>query len=915
MNVFKKKISKITVICFIVLIIGGFSFALISNNASGQSTVKKNILVISKGNDKLFRQSLGVDTKNFNISVISESDPLTLAGIDVVMIFDAILTPSKMGVIESFVDNGGAVLIFMGQKLHNNATLLKNLTIVNSTAFQNNEESMLFVVKNNSYALNSYIDWNSAPDIKVRNMSIINPSDLNISVKRIVDVYPVSKNLEIKTYSKPILMEMAKGNGNVILFTGWLEKNANIDFKVWPYFNYLLYTMIFESLNLRYQTYAAWPFSPVPHLMEQLILLVVVISLAILAISGFVVVKKKSAGRMDQSVIETLKKQVEEEEQKRHEEAKELEKKLEDKIDLSDDWEVIGIHRQLGGFLKTLFLSLFLVIPQLLISNFLMPQIFQPYPQAAGWYYYAYNTFQIAWLLFDFGTSYALAKFFSQYRVKNPEKAIHYIQIFVWWQLFTGLAQISIFALIGSFIFPLTSLAHMSWVFISFSLVQYPGFFLVFMFSFQGMQKADYQLILYVMWEVVWLLVGQMIFCPLGRMWGAANPIFGEALGAGIGYSIARYFDYWMTFLFSIRLFKKRGFSPKTCFRIDFNREEFKETMKFGSRLAFGESFVQITYFIQLIYTSAFIANYSNELGYFSLAMNIGMIVQIVGLWGQSLLGAYSESREHGKKKLTKLYIYQSFRWGNFFAFFLISVLFATGGKFLVGAAGEDYGSPAVRFLPFILMFHSFGIYSWLADPIFLGTGKTNLAALVWIIEQTIRAILMIVLIIWLKDMTAVLLAYIPAVFIKDIIAWIIIRYKITNYRIHPFTTFVTPILAALINYIVLFFFGELIWMIDLGDKLINTALLFIIGIFLFMYFYAFLDGLLGGYDDNTLKEFEKAASMVEGRIGSLPKTLYKAAKAGAKYSPFHNRFKIDIYEEAMKEAYELTLEKKILKI
>ena len=222
MNVFKKKITKITVICFIVLIIGGFSFALISNNASGQSTVKKNILVISKGNDKLFRQSLGVDTKNFNISVISESDPLTLAGIDVVMIFDAILTPSKMGLIESFVDNGGAVLIFMGQKLHNNATLLKNLTIVNSTAFQNNEESMLFVVKNNSYALNSYIDWNSAPDIKVSNMSVINPSDLNISVKRIVDVYPVSKNLEIKTYSKPILMEMAKGNGNVILFTGWL---------------------------------------------------------------------------------------------------------------------------------------------------------------------------------------------------------------------------------------------------------------------------------------------------------------------------------------------------------------------------------------------------------------------------------------------------------------------------------------------------------------------------------------------------------------------------------------------------------------------------------------------------------------------------------------------------------------------
>jgi len=915
MKALKKKISKITIICFIALIIGGFSLALIPNHASGQSTDKQNILVISKGSDTLFRQSLGVDTQNFNISVISESDPLTLSGIDAIIIFDAILTPSKMGVIESFVDNGGAVLILMGQKLHNNATLLENLTLVTGVTFQQNKESMLFVVKNYSYALTTYMDWNSAPDMKMKNMSIINPSDLNTQVKRIVDVYPVSKNLEIATYSKPLIMEMAKGSGEIILFTGWLETNANLDFKVWPYFNYLLYTMLFESLGLPYQTYAVWPFSPVPHLLEQVILLIVIICLATLAITGFVVVKKRSARRMDQAVIDTLKKQAEEEEQKRIEEAKELEKKLEEGVDLSDDWEVIGIHRQLGGFLKTLFLSLFLVIPQLLISNFVMPQILQPFPQAAGWYYYAYNTFQIAWLLFDFGTSYALAKYFSQYRVKNPEKAIHYIQIFVWWQLFTGLAQITMFALLGSFIFPLTSLAHMSWVFISFSLVQYPGFFLVFMYSFQGMQKADYQLILYVMWEVVWLIVGQLIFCPLGRIWGAANPIFGEALGAGIGYSIARYFDYWMTFLFSIRLFKKRGFSPKTCFRIDFNREEFKETMKFGSRIAFGESFVQITYFIQLIFTSAYIANYSNELGYFSLAMNIGMIIQIVTLWGQSLLGAYSESRAHDKKKLTKLYIYQSFRWGNYFAFFLISVLFATGGKFLIGAAGEDYGGPAVRFLPFILIFHAFGIYSWLVDAILLGTGKTHFAALVWIIEQTLRALLMIVLIIWLKDMTAVLLAYIPAVLTKDIVAWIIVRYKITDYKIHPFTTFVTPILAAVINYGVLYFFGELIWMIDMGDKLINTALLFIIGIFLFMYLYAFLDGLLGGYDKNTLKEFEKAASMVEGRLGALPKTLYKVAKAGAKYSPFHNKFKIDIYEEAMKEAYDLTLEKKILKI
>ncbi|MFX0179938.1 MAG: hypothetical protein ACFE78_07090, partial [Candidatus Hodarchaeota archaeon] len=59
-----------------------------------------------------------------------------------------------------------------------------------------------------------------------------------------------------------------------------------------------------------------------------------------------------------------------------------------------------------------------------------------------------------------------------------------------------------------------------------------------------------------------------------------------------------------------------------------------------------------------------------------------------------------------------------------------------------------------------------------------------------------------------------------------------------------------------------------------------------------------------------------RAALMVTAPVlGFFPKALSKVAKFGSKISPFHNKFKIDIYEEAMKEAYDLTLEKKILQI
>ncbi|MDX1797973.1 MAG: oligosaccharide flippase family protein [Candidatus Lokiarchaeia archaeon] len=917
-----QKISKILVISLLVLLASNIFVFFLIKPSFAQTTEAKNILFISKGSDSLFAQSLGIDKENFNVSTISDSEPLVSIGswIETVILFDVEFNSSEQQIISNFVNTGGSVIIFMGQNLYENATLLEGLGLLDNALFEvgksKNQEIMLSIVNNASYSISKNIDWNSAPEMKVNNMTIIPIASLNSSVKRIVDVYPASKNLQIDLYRQPFMVERTKGSGKVILFSGWLEANANLDFKVWPYFNYLLYGLIFESLSSSYQIYPVWPYSPVPHLLDQVIIGIIIAILAVLAIGLFVVLKKRSNLAIDQKTIETLKLKAEEEEQKKLEEAEALEKKLEEHIDLKDDWEVIGVHRQLGGFLFTLFLGLILVLPQLLVSNYIMPQFIQPYPQAAGWYNYAYNFFQIIWVLFDFGTSFALAKYFAQHRVKNPEKAIHYIQIYVWWQIFTGIIQISLIAFIGSIIFPYTNLAHMSWIFVVYSFVQYPGVFLVFMYTFQGMQRSDYYLILYIAWEVVFLLVGQVAFCYIGRLWGAANPIFGEALGAGIGYAIARCFDFWMTFLISILIFRKQGFSPKTCFRIDFSKEEIKETLVYGSRLGIGEGFVQIGWFIQVIITSTFVANYSNNLGWFNLTWTLGYIVLLVSLFSNTLLGAYSESFSHNKKTLTKLYIYQAFRWGNYFGFFILSVLFATGAKFLVGAAGEEYGAPAVKFLIPLLFFHAGGIYSWLVDPVFQGTGHTNYAMVVWIIEQTARALLMFLFVILFRDMVLVIVAYIPAVLIKDVIGWWIVRKKIIKFKLYPFKTFITPVLSAIINFVVLYYLGELIWTFPLGDQIINTAILFILGIFVFIFFYAFLDGFLGGYDDNTLEEFQRATSLVTTRgIRAFPKTMYRLAKLGSKISPFHSRYKIDIYEEAMKEAYDLTLEKRILKI
>lgn len=917
--------STLIIICIITLILtGGTFFFLFLTPSVGQSGSRYDVLVVSNGDDSYFYERLHIDNR-FNISKIDDSEALPgLALYDLVVLFDANLSSSEINLIETYVDGGKGLMIFMGPTLQKNDTLLKELDLIKPTAtLSNNSQNMLSLIRSSSKAISGNIDWNSAPDIKPETMSLLDLDELNESVNRIIDVYRSDKSLNREAYRKPFIVEKQKGTGKISLFSAWLEGDSteqyNYEFIIWPYFNYLLYGLSLETLGEPIESYAQWAYSPVPHFMDQIILLIIVVVLGCLAIALFITVRKKSRSTMDKETIETLKQRAEEERKAEITEREELIKKIEEKgrEDLKDDWEILGIHRQVGGFLFTFFIGLILVIPQLLLTSFLLPMLLgEAYAQASGWYNFAYNLFQIAWLLFDFGTSFSLAKHFAEYRIHQPEKAIHYIQIFVWWQLFTGLVQVFIFAFLGSIIFPLTNLAHMTWIFVIFSLVQYPGFFLVFMFTFQGLQRADLHLITYVSWEIFWLLIGQGIFCYLGKIWGGTVPIIGEALGAGVGYAFARYFDYWATFFFSLTIFKKLGYSPSTCFRIDFSKDEFKETMNYGSKLAFGQSFVQIGWFIQTLLTSLLVANYSTELGYYQLAWTVGMMIQVVTLYGQSLLGAYSESYNHDKESLTKLYIYQGFRWGNYFGYFLLSVLFAVGNIFLIGAAGPEIGGGAATYLPLILIFHFFGIYSWLVDAVFQGTGKTGLAALVWILEQVIRGVIMWVLLIISHDMRFVIIAYWPAVLTKDIVAWILVKRIISDYKLYPFKTFITPIVSAFINFIVLYFLGNLVFNIDLGDKLINTALIFIVGVFLFVFFYAFLDGLLGGYDDNTLKEFEKASEMVTlPLIKQFARGIYKSAEIGAKISPLHNKFSIGVYDEGMEEAFELTLEKQKLEI
>ena len=79
--------------------------------------------------------------------------------------------------------------------------------------------------------------------------------------------------------------------------------------------------------------------------------------------------------------------------------------------------------------------------------------------------------------------------------------------------------------------------------------------------------------------------------------------------------------------------------------------------------------------------------------------------------------------------------------------------------------------------------------------------------------------------------------------------------------------------------------------------------------------YYVFL-GYFGAFDPNSLEEFNKGTKMVIPGIRVLARLLYWAVYFGAVVlkSPFHEKYPIDIYDEAIKEAKELTAQKRVLK-
>jgi O-antigen/teichoic acid export membrane protein len=310
---------------------------------------------------------------------------------------------------------------------------------------------------------------------------------------------------------------------------------------------------------------------------------------------------------------------------------------------------------------------------------------------------------------------------------------------------------------------------------------------------------------------------------------------------------------------------------------------------------------------VQTALIAAYLLNWTEVQGNWDVVSPQGLLLAFGAVGGlyQGLMPAISEAFSNNRRMLTRYYVAQGFKYGGLFSVFIASALIGVGDRFILGTLGDDY-QRAAGLMVAMGLWGMIQFPAWLSDRFQEGTGRPDLQMWMLIMEQAIRIVLMFLLMPSL-GLTGLILAYFVALAIKDVVAWWVNARLILSLRIFWWQTAVAPLLAGLINWGLLRLLGNAMG----GDEInqIMAVALFFAALLLSLPVFCFFNGLFGGWDNAGLAELRRACG-----LSSLGKPIawliYYASALGARLSPLHGRFAIDIYGQAQREAQSLTEER-----
>ena len=226
---------------------------------------------------------------------------------------------------------------------------------------------------------------------------------------------------------------------------------------------------------------------------------------------------------------------------------------------------------------------------------------------------------------------------------------------------------------------------------------------------------------------------------------------------------------------------------------------------------------------------------------------------------------------------------------------------------------GLDRYLLTIPFLIPALLYRATRGYFQYADSLLIAGDKPNIVMTLRVFEELgkMLCLFLTIAVFRVQDfgiygvVYAITLGDYPASLAKAIIAYVYVNKKLFKLRINAWQTFFAPLTSTAILFSIFYTLKEVV-LLPLFE--INMILSLVIAVLVLLvmviFFYFPLTVLLGGWDDNSLRDFRRAEKM-SGPSKILVKPIGKSIYWAAKRAKLHNWKKIPD-EAAIKELREL---------
>jgi len=753
------------------------------------------------------------------------------------------------------------------------------------------------------------IAWRSAPEIQARTL-ITNPNLL-----RPVVATPAGEGI--------IQRVRGREQTQALIVSGWYHHPSNEAWTSWAYFDYLVYHLIADAANVgRKLSFADYPPSPAPDGRERWMIAAAGITLILGTGAIYYIARRRlylrplldaTGAKTAEAASTPLPPSPATREVSPSREREPL-----NTLPEGEGWHQVGFHRPLAGFLTYLPLSLLFFVPLIVYQTVLLPGLWHADPHGlALWESVTLWTMPL-WLLLDAGTGVAAVRQFAAHRIRAPERASRYLQLYVWWQLISGALQVGAVCILSATVLPTLQLAHVSYLLLARAAMQFPGILGVFSVAFRAHQRFDYQQFLNLFALLSTPLLQTALTATL-IPWSETTVGIGPAAAGSFGLAGGIIGAEILAFALGAILYHHDGHSIRALFVPAFDAATVREILKFGVPWAIGAAIPALGLLLQIEILAEFLTPQDLSIESWRLIVLVagGFEILLAGLY-HSVMPMLAEAHSMAYRALLRYTGSQSMRYGAWFSFYLVAVLGAIGERAwgnssLVAAMGPHY-TPAAPWIMAMLAMEALRWIVWLPDRMLEAAGRPGVIGWLSLLEQAVRiggGVLMIPL--W--GTPGLLTAYGAGLLIRAVVARIFAGRYLIKSRIYLWQTLVAPAVSAFAVYhLARLVAGPLLATIEgawiMGLLRLGAGLL-LPGLLL----YAFFTALIGGWDDGSLHELDRASALTSNGIGALLTLgrpcawlLKLSVRLGARLSPLHGRYPMSLHTWAQEEAHALTL-------